>query len=357
MADKTAAEGQQTEKEPDFSDVEFEGEDNSHLSQGGQAGGEGAADQDERLGEREGVSVEGEGRPGETEDDKRARRKQERQQKKERVRAEREELRALRQDNARLVRAVEDLTGKVETRFATVDATAIDNRLRDLQNAYANAKARRAKAMTEGNSAEFDAADEQMANARLEYDRLADQKRALASSGDGGERRHAGKEVQAEQQINPRVSRHVNTFLSEFPDYDPDGRDRNSRLVQMIDAEITEEGFDPTSREYWEELADRVREQIPEWADGGGERANGHANGGSNGRRSPLNGGRPRPRQTVAGSGRDGGGGEGSGKFVLSRDRVQAIKDAGAWEDPKKRARMIERYRAYDRENAQQRSA
>ena len=39
------------------------------------------------------------------------------------------------------------------------------------------------------------------------------------------------------------------------------------------------------------------------------------------------------------------------GTITLSRDRVQAIKDAGAWDDVDKRNKMIRAYASYDRAN------
>jgi hypothetical protein len=37
--------------------------------------------------------------------------------------------------------------------------------------------------------------------------------------------------------------------------------------------------------------------------------------------------------------------------FTLSRDRVQALKDAGMWDDPSKRAKAIRSYADFDRKN------
>ena len=37
--------------------------------------------------------------------------------------------------------------------------------------------------------------------------------------------------------------------------------------------------------------------------------------------------------------------------FTLSRERVQALKDAGMWDDPTKRARAIRNYADFDRNN------
>ena len=37
--------------------------------------------------------------------------------------------------------------------------------------------------------------------------------------------------------------------------------------------------------------------------------------------------------------------------ITLSRERVQAIKDAGAWDDPVRRSKMIKAYTEFDKQN------
>jgi len=39
--------------------------------------------------------------------------------------------------------------------------------------------------------------------------------------------------------------------------------------------------------------------------------------------------------------------------IILSPQRVQAIKDAGAWDDPAKRSKMIKAYAEFDKQNRQ----
>mgnify|MGYP003345758386 CR=1 FL=1 len=55
-------------------------------------------------------------------------------------------------------------------------------------------------------------------------------------------------------------------------------------------------------------------------------------------------------------SGRDSMPSARPGEFVLSADRVNAIKEAGMWDNPKLRQKAIDRYRAWDKENRNARS-
>ena len=356
MAEKTETEKTQ-EQEPDFSNVVFEGEDQVEQPAGRAEGGEaGGAAGDERLGEREGLTAAE--RAGETQEQKQERRRKERAEKKARVKAEREENRELKTELRRLAGMVEELGGKVDTRIggiegrqATSELRTVDNRLAMLRTTYANGDAAYQKAFTEGDGAKASAAQKAMRDAETEYNALVEHRKTLAGVDGAAPRREQPRQErqQEAERPDPRVARLANAFIADFPEYDPDGSDQDSIVVQALDAAVTAEGFDPRTQEYWDELRDRVLDRIPEWDDQ--PKRNGKAAG--------ANGTRPRARSTVQGSGRDGGG-DGSGsatKFVVSKERVQAMKDAGIWEDPKRRAKQIEAFRKWDRENPQQRGS
>jgi hypothetical protein len=44
-------------------------------------------------------------------------------------------------------------------------------------------------------------------------------------------------------------------------------------------------------------------------------------------------------------------GGSNRTQFVLSPERVKAMKDAGAWDNPERKARMVKQFIEYDRVN------
>ena len=140
---------------------------------------------------------------------------------------------------------------------------------------------------------------------------------------------------------DPAVTTNATKWATGNKWYNPSGQDFDSRITREIDSDLTKEGFDPRTTSYWEELDRRVQKHLPHRA----SVDNNNRNRGST----------SRPRNTVAGSGREdiGTGGSGSGgggnKFTLSVERVQAMKDAGQWADPKKRSEMTKYYRDYDR--------
>lgn len=139
--------------------------------------------------------------------------------------------------------------------------------------------------------------------------------------------------------MDPRVTSKAQAWAESNSWYDVDGKDMDSRVVRSLDADIMADGYDPRTEAYWEELDSRIKKYLPHRAK--------MAHNSSQGRESGTN------RSPVAPSGKQGAAGNGSGAtFVLSPERVQAIKDAGKWEDPAERAQMIKRYRDYDRQQA-----
>jgi len=131
--------------------------------------------------------------------------------------------------------------------------------------------------------------------------------------------------------VNTEVQENATRWLKKNSWYDPQARDTDSRIAKVIDQELSQDGWDPSDPEYWEELDSRLSSRLP------------HryvSKGGSNKRANPT--ASSRVANTTS---------QKAGTITLSRDRVQAIKDAGAWDDVEKRNKMIRAYASYDREN------
>lgn len=138
--------------------------------------------------------------------------------------------------------------------------------------------------------------------------------------------------VQASSQesgaIDPVLKRHADRWMEENSWYNPAGEDEDSRIAKVVDEQLVREGWDPKSEEYWDELTNRLRRRAPHLYNESHDE-------------SP----RRRPKSFVTGSGRESRiRGESEGSVVLSREQVNAIKEAGMWDDPDKRQRMIKRY-------------
>ena len=89
--------------------------------------------------------------------------------------------------------------------------------------------------------------------------------------------------------------------------------------------------MEPKSQEYWEELDNRLAKYLPHRY--------------SNVVENSVNPSTRRPRTVVTSSGRESASSSGGkNTFTLTPDQVRAMKDAGMWDDPEKRAKMIRRY-------------
>jgi len=135
-------------------------------------------------------------------------------------------------------------------------------------------------------------------------------------------------------EISTEVQQKATKWLKKNSWYDPQARDTDSRIAKVIDQELAGEGWDPSDSEYWEELDSRLSARLPHR----------YTSRSGNNKRSAAG---PTASSRVANT----QGGQKPGTITLSRERVQAIKDAGAWDDVEKRNKMIRAYQSYDRVN------
>lgn len=283
---------------------------------------------DERLNtsaESEQHESEEQGHADETEEEAEARRQ--------RNRSRRAENKARRQDYVESLRreiaARDELLQQQEVRLAAVekrtqgaDMAAVDNELRKTADAYMYFREQHSMAVTKADGAAAVEAQEKMYQAQRRGEELTRIKQAAA------------QRPQQAQPLDPILKMQAENWLERNKWYDPAGSDMDSKITLTIDQALAAEGWNPKTQQYWEELDARLKKHLP-------HRYKSSYNGGNSNQRSP-----------VAGSGRSEAGGKGTGEYRLSADRVQAIKDAGAWEDPTARAKMVKRYMDYDKQNA-----
>lgn len=133
----------------------------------------------------------------------------------------------------------------------------------------------------------------------------------------------------------PREVQHfVKEFMSENTWYDPSGKDEDSAIVLAIDNKLAEEGYDPRTEEYWDELQERVKRRLPEKFEEAAPRA----------KRKPTGG-------PAVGSGREHAPTSTRKEIYISPERKAALVEMGVWDDPVLRQRYIKRYAEYDRMN------
>ena len=173
-------------------------------------------------------------------------------------------------------------------------------------------------------------------NAQVEYlEQLTEAKQRLQQV------QHYKKE-QLEQAKTPKqnvpnelaaeVQQNAGRWLKKNSWFDPQARDTDSRIAKVIDQELAADGWDPSDSEYWDELDNRLSARLPHRYTSKGGKSQRSAGPTASSRVANTTSAKP-------------------GTITLSRERVNAIKDAGAWDDVEKRNKMIRAYASYDRAN------
>lgn len=225
----------------------------------------------------------------------------------------------------------------VEDRTRQNDLARIDKGIEDSQVRYEYAKMKLAEAVNSNDGNAMVEAQELLAEAKQEIAQLQQYKQ------------HAAREAQQprqQQETNrpdPNVQRNANAWVNRNSWYNPDGTDRDSRIAKKMDEVLVEEGWDPKDPDYWDELDSRLQKSLP------------HRYNVATDNNSVVR----KPRNTVASSGREAStafGGNNRSQFTISPERVKAMKEAGAWDNPERKKAMIANFMKYDRENAGRRN-
>lgn len=137
----------------------------------------------------------------------------------------------------------------------------------------------------------------------------------------------------ATPQVDPNVVSYAKQWMAANPWYDPQGGDRHSALTKGIDNELAREGYNPATREYWEELTNRVSEAL------GGD---------DDEPTQKTTADRPRRKAPPIGTTRQHAPASTKREIYVTPERKQAMIEAGVWDDPERRQRYLKAYQAYD---------
>lgn len=262
---------------------------------------------------------------GETPEQRAERRREERRKRRDRQRkAEAEnkaELQRLREHNEYISAKMQQM----EAMRLRDEAEKLDQRMLYAKNTYERAERAHAEAIARGDGMAASQALRIRDQAGAEYrDSEAVRNRLVEI----GNQREA---PQRPQGPDPRVVSKAKAFIEKHSWIDPNGmKDEDSAVAQALDKKLQADGYDPTTDEYWDVLEKTLEKRLP------------HRFQKQTGRSGPpVTGGMDRSAS-------------GKKTFVISPDRKKAMIDAGIWDDPVQRNKMIKRYADYD---AQQKSA
>lgn len=279
-------------------------------------------DSSEEKDERE-ESGSDEDEDSEDEEEREAIRARRREERKHRKQAQKEREDTLRRELAARDAIINDLRSRmdaVDRRNTGSEIAQIENAKKQTAQAYQYFKDQIRIATESGNGAAVADATEKMIQAQRKFDEISTYEKAMRSK------------QASPQPLDPRLASHAQSWMSRNSWYDPSAKNPDSRVTMALDQQLSEEGWDPTTKEYWEELDNRVKKYLPH-------------------RAKVTKISSTTPKSVVAGAGRESSKAPAKAAYKLSAERVQALKDAGVWDDPKQRADAIRRFREYDKQN------
>lgn len=213
-------------------------------------------------------------------------------------------------------RELQERLSVLERKSHSSDLAQIDRAIQEEHNSlrYAQLKMREATDNSDGDS--FTSAQEAWYEARRKIE-------ALQSLKD--------KAVQNTKQDgnipDPRIIKYSNDWQDRNSWYDPDLRDEDSQIAKLVDSRLAKEGWDPSTKEYWSEFDRRLQKRLPHlYTESYEERPS------------------RKPRSVVVGGGREAVTESGKVRVQIEPEKIRAIKEAGLWDNPATRKKMLERY-------------
>jgi hypothetical protein len=110
-----------------------------------------------------------------------------------------------------------------------------------------------------------------------------------------------------------------------------------TQIATTIDAQVAADGYNPATPAYYQELSRRTQA---------------HFDATRKAAEEPEKRTAPKKAPPLGSNGRENGSAPGKNQVYVTPDRVQAMKDAGMWDDPASRRKMLKAYADFDREQS-----
>lgn len=265
---------------------------------------------------------------GDSEAEKSAKNAKKRKKQKELRRRAREnaerELQLLRQQNEELMRRVQ----ATEVHAVGTSVSQYDAQIAAVQNEIRQAEYVISRAVEAGNGEDVAAA------IRLRDEANARAQQLVAAK---AQVEQLQKQVSAPR-TDPRVVNYAQEWHKANPWYNPNGTDEFSLVTKAIDNALAAEGWNPGTEAYWHELTKRVAKRV-----GGEDKVSK--------KDKKDKGEKPAKRKAPPmGTDRESGANLGRNQFLVSKERKDAMIEAGVWDDPVLRKRYLKAYQSYDRD-------
>ena len=222
--------------------------------------------------------------------------------------------------------------GQLERNTKSEHLVRIDKGIEDAQTRLEYAKMKLAEATQNGDG-------EAMVEAQTMWQAAQEEARNLQTLRQQADQELRRPQEEATDLPDPTVQRLAAQWMRKNKWYNPAATDPDSRIAKKIDEVMSTQGWNPTDPDYWEELDSRLQRELP-------HRYNDSNDTDTRDVR--------RPRNVVGSAGREASaayGGSNRTQFVLSPERVKAMKEVGAWDNPERKARMVKQFIEFDRPN------
>ena len=222
--------------------------------------------------------------------------------------------------------------GQLERNTKSEHLVRIDKGIEDAQTRLEYAKMKLAEATQNGDG-------EAMVEAQTMWQAAQEEARNLHTLRQQADQELRRPQEDTSEMPDPTVQRLAAQWMRKNKWYNPAATDPDSRIAKKIDEVMSTQGWNPTDPDYWEELDSRLQRELP-------HRYNDSNDTDTRDVR--------RPRNVVGSAGREASaayGGSNRTQFVLSPERVKAMKEVGAWDNPERKARMVKQFIEFDRNN------
>lgn len=260
-----------------------------------------------------------------------AKRRQERADKKQREKD--------RWNNVQLqLRQLQEANDRLSTTQAQIERRAVGSDMAQIEGGIKTAadNIRKLEQSIENGTSRADgklvaSATKRMFEEQRSLEALTNAKRALIER-----TRDTGNPGTQQRQPNPVMVNMARQWSERNPWFNAELKTLDDQLAKTVDESVARDGYDPQTMEYWQELDRRIAKTLPHRVNSG-----------------TVNGtGKPEKRVPVSGGSQSAGsqGNSARGGVTLSRERVEALKERGDWDDPVRRAKMIKYYLDYDKQ-------
>lgn len=264
---------------------------------------------------------------------------------------DRTELRYLRARNEKVEQQLNGMAKEINT----LKTTTVDTKIGQIKSTIKRARETFARASAAGEEAAALEASNLQAQLEDQLDKETKKREEVAKAA-------VVAPNQDDSGIPPAVQRNVEAWMDRNEWFDPDGKDRMSRMARIIDAEVLNDNFDPNDPEYYREVDRRLRESLPELRKGKGkdeDRREGRDEDDDVEDRTERKSGKDKDRGSDKPRGprfRVGGRERALGKneVYVTSERRKALEDMGAWEDPVLRKKYLKSFKKWDDEAAAQ---